>query len=303
MAWYDYGGFAPYVSQAQRRAQAAREARQLAKQGVKLRPVLIEGRAIATTFWGKAWCEHLERYADFANRLPRGRTYARNGSVMDLQISTGEVRAMVSGSEIYDARVAVQPVAPARKRALARECAGKIDSVVELLAGELSDGVMKVLCRPENGLFPSTRELSMSCSCPDGAWLCKHLAAVLYGVGARLDEEPGLLFVLRGVDQTELVSHAAEKAMAGHRGATGGLERGSLSEVFGIELDGEPAPEETVRAASPGKQTRAKAPRLSASAKARPRGVVAKLRAVVEDHRSALAELKSAARKLGRRRG
>src|SRR6516165_2714205 len=94
-------GFRPYVPVAQRRAQAAREVAKRQKKGQTVSPVVIEGRAIATTFWGKAWCDNLESYSDFANRLPRGRTYVRNGSVIDLQITPGQIKALVSGSEIY----------------------------------------------------------------------------------------------------------------------------------------------------------------------------------------------------------
>ncbi len=237
---YDfYGGFGPYVPSWKRRQQAARKIAQLKKSGSNVKPVVIEGRAIATTFWGKAWCDNLEAYSDFANRLPRGRSYCRNGSVIDLQIAIGKLTALVSGSEIYSVKVNIRPLPKERWRAVVRECSGKIDSLVELLTGKLSRGVMEVLCRPEAGLFPTSKEISLSCSCPDGAWLCKHLAAVLYGVGARLDQEPELLFVLRGVDQMDLISEA------GHGGTIGDatpptnvLKEESLSGIFGIEMDG-----------------------------------------------------------------
>jgi uncharacterized Zn finger protein len=237
---YDfYGGFGPYVPVWKRRQRAAKKIVQLKKSGHNIKPVVIEGRAIATTFWGKAWCDNLETYSDFASRLPRGRTYARNGSVIDLQIAIGKLTALVSGSEIYNAKVNIRPLPKERWRAVVRECSGKIDSLVELLTGKLSRGVMEVLCRPQAGLFPTSKEISLSCSCPDGAWLCKHLAAVLYGVGARLDQEPELLFVLRGVDQMDLISEA------GHGGTIGDaappanvLKEESLSGIFGIEMDG-----------------------------------------------------------------
>jgi uncharacterized Zn finger protein len=226
------------VTVAERRAQAEQRLAELRKRGQEINPVVIRGRAIATTFWGKAWCQNLESYGDFANRLPRGRTYARNGSVVDLQIEPGRLRALVSGSSLYTAEVEIRPMEADRWKRLAGECAGKIDSVVELLSGRLSEGVMEILCGRERGLFPSTQEISLSCSCPDGARLCKHLAAVLYGVGARLDHQPELLFVLRGVDQVDLVSRATNAV--GRADAGGGLEGESLSELFGIEIETEP---------------------------------------------------------------
>jgi uncharacterized Zn finger protein len=238
LAYGYYYGFAPYVSVAERRKRAARKLAQLRKKGHDPKPVRIDGRVIAKTFWGKAWCDHLESHADLANRLPRGRTYVRNGSVIDLQIAPGEVRALVSGSAFYDVRVRIQPLAAKRWKAVRRECGGQIGTVVELLAGKLSSAVMEVLCDREKGLFPGTREITMSCSCPDGAWLCKHLAAVLYGVGARLDHAPELLFTLRGVDGAELVAAAGRAgALAGAAPTGGAMDEEHLAEIFGIELE------------------------------------------------------------------
>jgi uncharacterized Zn finger protein len=238
LAYGYYYGFAPYVSVAERRKRAARKLAQLRKKGHDPKPVRIDGRVIAKTFWGKAWCDHLESHADLANRLPRGRTYVRNGSVIDLQIAPGEVRALVSGSAFYDVKVRIQPLAATRWKAVRRQCAGQIGTVVELLAGRLSSAVMEVLCDGEKGLFPGTREITMSCSCPDGAWLCKHLAAVLYGVGARLDHAPELLFTLRGVDGAELVAAAGRAgALAGAAPTDGAMDEEHLAEIFGIELE------------------------------------------------------------------
>jgi uncharacterized Zn finger protein len=209
-----------------------------AKKGQKVSPVKIEGRAIATTFWGKAWCENLEAYSDYASRLPRGRTYVRNGSVVDLQIAPGKVTALVMGSELYEIEVEIEPMKPAAWKALAAECAGHIDSLVELLAGRLSDGVMAVMTRKGTGLFPTPREIALDCSCPDWADMCKHVAAVLYGIGARLDEKPELLFVLRNVDHHDLVALAGEAPTVG-RPARGkkAIADADLSDIFGIELD------------------------------------------------------------------
>ena len=235
---YFDGAFPEYVTVAERRKRAARKLAQLRRKGHEPRPVQLEGKAIATTFWGKAWCDHLESHADLANRLPRGRTYVRNGSVIDLQIAEGEVRALVSGSEIYEAKVRIQPLAAARWKAVRRECAGQIATVVELLAGKLSSAVMEVLCHGQRGLFPGTSEITMSCSCPDGAWLCKHLAAVLYGVGARLDHAPELLFTLRGVDGPDLVAAAGRAgALASAAPAEGAVAAEHLADIFGIELE------------------------------------------------------------------
>ena len=235
---YGYYGFKPYVSVAARRAQAARELAKLQKKGRKISPVAIEGRKIARTFWGEAWCDNLERYSDFANRLPRGRTYVRNGSVVDLQVAPGSVTALVSGSMMYDVKVTVGPVPRARWSAICKECSGAIDSLVELLQGRFSKGVMTRLCEEKTGLFPSPKEILFTCSCPDWASMCKHVAAVLYGIGARLDHEPELLFTLRKVDSQDLIAKAGSDLSTKHKGPAGVkvLASDDLSEMFGIEM-------------------------------------------------------------------
>jgi len=238
MAFYDYYGFAPYVSVAARRAQAARELAKLQKKGRTLSPVAIDGRKIARTFWGVAWCDNLERYSDFSNRLPRGRSYVRNGSVVDLRIEPGHVTALVSGSSLYDVKITVRSLPKAHWNAIRRDCSGAIDSVIELLQGRLSQSVMSRLCQEKAGMFPLPKDISFTCSCPDWATMCKHVAAVLYGIGARLDQRPELLFTLRKVGQQGLIANAGaslSKKPTG-RDSTKVLVSDDLSEMFGIEM-------------------------------------------------------------------
>lgn len=233
----DYG-WGEYVPVAQRRAQAAREMAKLAKEGHPVSPVVIEGLRIARTFWGKAWCDNLERYSDFANRMPRGRTYVRNGSVVDLQVAPGEVTAIVSGSDLYRVNVTIAPVPGTHWDALCKDCGGAVDSVVELLQGRFSKAVMGRICQAGTGLFPAPAEIQMACSCPDWATMCKHVAAVLYGIGARLDERPELLFRLRQVDEAELIASAASSLAIDRQAPASGkvLEEGDLSAIFGVEI-------------------------------------------------------------------
>ena len=238
MSYYQ-GGWAPYVSVAERRRKAERAAAKAAKSGAQFLPVAAFRGAIAKTFWGKAWSDNLEAYSDYANRLPRGRTYVRNGSVIDLRIVEGEVKAQVMGSSLYQVAVKVAAVSQQQWRAISKDCAGSIDSLVELLQGKLSTAVMQRICTPRTGLFPAPREISFSCSCPDGASMCKHVAAVLYGVGARLDRQPELLFGLRRVDATDLVSQAGAGLPKSTKGPAAGkvLAESMLADVFGIEMD------------------------------------------------------------------
>lgn len=241
MAFSDnyYYGFRDYVSVAERRQQAARELAKLAKKGRKTSPVTIDGRKIATTFWGKAWCDNLERYSDYANRLPRGRSYVRNGTVVDLQVAAGVVTALVSGSALYTVKIEVGSVARARWQSIRKDCSGAIDSVIELLQGRLSDAVMARLCDQKTGLFPSPADIGFSCSCPDWASMCKHVAAVLYGIGARLDHRPELLFTLRQVAHEELIARVGASLSASATATTAGtkvLAEEDLSGMFGIEI-------------------------------------------------------------------
>ena len=254
-------GWKPYVPVAQRRANAAKAVAKMVKKGATVMPVKLEGRKIASTFWGKGWCEHLESYSDYSNRLPRGRTYVRNGSVVDLQIEKGRITALVSGSELYKIEINIKPLPKHHWASVQTECGGKIDSLIELLQGRLSSGVMQIVTHRQKGLFPAPAEIEMDCSCPDSAGMCKHLAAVLYGVGARFDQQPNLLFLLRGVDPSELISKAsAAQALEQTDSGQPAMGDAELADVFGIELDSGPQPAPAPAKAVP-------APKKSAAAK------------------------------------
>jgi uncharacterized Zn finger protein len=231
--------FAPYVSVAQRRREAQRELEKLRKKGLVVLPIEIDGRIIAKTFWGKAWCENLESYSDFENRLPRGRTYVRNGSVVHLEIHAGRISARVSGSELYSVEITIASLPNPHWKCVKSQCAGQIGSLVELLQGRLSKNVMDVVTQRGGGLFPKPAEIKMKCSCPDWAGMCKHVAAVMYGVGARLDDKPELLFLLRKVDHLELIAGAVGAAPVAEAGKSRGkktIAAGDLADVFGIEM-------------------------------------------------------------------
>jgi uncharacterized Zn finger protein len=236
--WYN---FKPYVPVAERRARAAREVAKRARKGHVVSPVRITGKSIAATFWGEAWCENLESYSDFANRLPRGRTYVRNGSVVDLKIEKGRISALVSGSELYDVEIDITALPKEKWAALKAQCAGKIGTLVELLQGKLSKAVMEMVADRERGLFPKPKEIKMKCSCPDYAGMCKHVAATMYGVGNRLDSAPELLFTLRRVDHTELIEQAVPAAPLKGESKSPTIAPDALGDIFGIEIGGAPA--------------------------------------------------------------
>ena len=236
MSWWNY---APKPSAYELRHRAARERQRLAKRfakvGRKASAVVVEGRTIARTFWGKAWCDNLESYRDYEYRLPRGRSYLRNGAVLDLDIRSGSIAAVVSGTSLYDVEIKIKPVAAAHWTGIKTQCSGQIGSLIELLEGRLSERVMQIITHREQGLFPKPAEIEMTCSCPDWATMCKHVAAVMYGVGARLDKAPELLFTLRKVGQEELIAQAADLEVS-RRSRRKTLASEDLGGVFGIEL-------------------------------------------------------------------
>lgn len=234
MSWWS---FERKPSVQQQRQKAIREGQRLAKLGHKLSPVTaIEGRKIAATFWGKAWCQNLESYRDYEYRLPRGRSYVRHGAVLHLDVSAGKIAALVHGSEIYEVEITIKPLAQTHWSRIKTQCAGQIGSLIELLEGRLSEGVMRIVTHPAEGLFPKPTEIQMACSCPDSATMCKHVAAVMYGVGSRLDAQPDLLFILRKVEHAELVASAAD-FKATHTGSKRKtIADNQLSDVFGIEI-------------------------------------------------------------------
>jgi uncharacterized Zn finger protein len=233
--WYDE--YPEYVTVAERKAQAALEVEKLRKKRRDIAPVVIEGQKIAKSVWGKAWCDNLERYSDFETRLPRGRSYVRNGSVVHLSIARGKVEAMVSGSRMYKVRIEIAVAAPKRWQAICKDCTGSVGSLVELLQGKLSKSVMERVCRDADGLFPAPKEIKLSCSCPDWADMCKHVAAVMYGVGARLDAQPELLFALRGVDHADLIADAGAGLPQTGAASERILADDDMGALFGLDME------------------------------------------------------------------
>ena len=212
----------------------------LKAEGLELSPVEpVRGHRIATTFWGQAWCRNLTRYSDYENRMPRGRSYVRHGSVVHLEVEPGEIHALVSGSDLYRVTIRIEPLARKQWDAILGQCAGEIEDLVHLLRGEPPKRVMEIVTRPGDGLFPTPKEIELDCSCPDWADMCKHAAAVLYGVGVRLDHDPEQLFRLRSVDPNDLVSAVPDAAEPDEDDALAGED---LSALFGIRLEGEDSP-------------------------------------------------------------
>ena len=232
-----YYGYAPYVTVAERRAKAQKQLEKMKKKGLKVQPVQLSGRKIADSFWGKGWCDHMESFGDYANRLPRGRTYVRNGSVCHLEIKAGRIEAIVSGSSLYNISITISPLALHKWKTVKSACTGRIDSLIDLLRGKLDRSVMEVVSDRKDGLFPLPGEIKFDCDCPDSAGMCKHIAAVLYGVGARLDHSPELLFHLRGVNHEELVDVSAVVTGVAKAGTSRRrIAASGLADVFGVEM-------------------------------------------------------------------
>ena len=244
---YGYG-FPPYVSVAEKKAEAAKNLAKLKKKNPNINPIIIESTKIAKTWWGKAWNDNLESYADFANRIGRGRSYVRHGAVLDLQITEGSVTALVQGSvsKPYEIKINIKPLPDNIRKKITDACEGKLDSLQELLEGKFPEGLAELFTAHGKGLFPSPKEISLDCSCPDWAEMCKHVAAALYGVGARLDNDPALFFVLRKVKVDDLISKAITQESENllkrsQKKSSRVIEDVDVSAMFGIEMEtGEP---------------------------------------------------------------
>ena len=240
-ASYNFGGFAPYVPVAEKKDKAQKTITKLKRTNPNLAPVVIEGRKLAKTWWGMAWNNNLENYADFAYRIGRGSSYVKNGMVVDLQINAGNVTGLVCGSESepYKVQIAIDKMADSKWKKLLPYCAQRIGSVAELAEGKFPEDLKELFMGKDSGLFPSPREIHIRCSCPDYAVLCKHAAAVLYGIGARFDQDPLLFFKLRGVPFEDLLAKALDARMnsmlknAGKK-TSRVLDSDDISKIFGV---------------------------------------------------------------------
>lgn len=197
----------PTKDQLKKNARATAKAARA--KGKALEPIIIQGKRIVTSWWGNAWCENLERYADYDNRLDRGKRYVRTGSVVDLKIQKGKVAARVQGRRKapYKVEIRISPLSEERCQYALEQCGRKIQNLEMLISGNFPEE-LKNLFSGEKGLFPEPKEISFNCSCPDWALMCKHVAAVLYGIGARFDENPMLFFELRGIDVERFIDVA-----------------------------------------------------------------------------------------------
>ena len=239
-----YWGYPRYVSVAEKRAKAAKKLKQLKKKNPAIKPIIIEGSTIVRTWWGKSWNHNLERYADYSNRIGRGRSYVRHGAVLDLQISPGQVESLVQGtrSKPYSVIIKIKGINKKIWQNIKAACADRLDSLPELLAGKFPKALGEIFTAQGQGLFPSPEEIEFNCSCPDWAYMCKHVAATLYGIGARLDDSPNLFFKLRKVDIDDLIQQTitdqsynllkkAEETSARI------IAESDLSGMFGIDME------------------------------------------------------------------
>jgi uncharacterized Zn finger protein len=211
MSW-GYGYYSkPSVASQQK--QAEKRKKQLEKKLGELQSIVIQGGKIAKTWWGIAWNKNLESYADFENRIGRGRSYCKNGFILDLRVAEGEITAQVSGSSIYEVMIKIDKLSEKKWGKICAACAKRVENIGALVEGKFPQELADVFMKQGEGLFPTPREIHMYCDCPDIARLCKHIAAALYGVGARLDSDPLLFFKLRGVDPGELIKKSIEEKM------------------------------------------------------------------------------------------
>lgn len=213
MAFYNY--YPEYIPVAQKKVEVKKQIEKLKKKNTNLEPIIIEGKNIANTWWGKAWNKNLENYADYSNRISRGRSYVRMGAVLDLKIETGIVKALVQGSEKkpYEIEIRITALSNDKWDSILKLCNHKIDNLAELVEGKFPKELEEIFTLKGKGLFPTDKEIKFSCSCYDWADMCKHVTAVLYGIGARFDDDPTLFFKLRNIDFEVLLKKTIEQKM------------------------------------------------------------------------------------------
>ncbi len=246
MSW-GYSQYPKYVTVAEKKARAEKKLQQLKKKTPGIRPVVIVGSTLARSWWAKTWNRSLERYADYRNRIDRGKSYVRHGAVLDLKITSGKVRALVMGSasKPYEVVVDILPMKKNNWQELQNHCQGHLKSLQDLLAGKFPQALAEVFFTEGKGLFPGPRDIKFQCSCPDWASMCKHVAATLYGIGARFDEDPSLFFTLRGLDTGDLIAGAVkdrteELLKRTKKKSAKIIDDSDLSNIFGIDMDEKP---------------------------------------------------------------
>lgn len=242
-----YWGYPKYVSVSQKIAKAEKKLKQLRKKMPDIKPVILTGSSLARTWWAKSWNNNLERYADYDNRIGRGRSYLRHGAVLDLKITPGKVTALVMGTAAnpYEITITIEPVAAKLWQTIKKQCQGHLKSLQDLLAGKFPKALAEIFFTQEQGLFPTPKAIRFQCSCPDSASMCKHIAAALYGVGARFDEDPSLFFTLRGVDTGDLIADAVQGSTDELLNKTTKktarvIDDADLADLFGIDMDLQP---------------------------------------------------------------
>ena len=236
-----YDDFPTYVSVGEKKAKAAKSLEKLKKKNGDIEPVIIDGRTLAKSWWGKAWNLNLESYADYENRIGRGKSYVRNHAVLDLKISGGKVAAKVQGTRVrpYDVEVVIDPLNHANWQKILELCNRRIDTLEQLTEGKFPKELAIIFTDKKYDMFPSPREIHFDCSCPDWAYMCKHVAATLYGIGARFDQNPMLFFELRGINGQELIRKSVEQKVesmlknAGRKSDREILEQ-DVADIFGL---------------------------------------------------------------------
>ncbi len=205
-----------YESVGDRISKAKKKLKKLQKKDPSINPITIEGKHIANTWWGKAWINNLKYYADYDNRLSRGRSYVKNGLVIHLAIKKSEIEAMVIGtsSTPYKIKININKLNENKWKKITELSHKQLHSLSELIDGIFPQELSDIFSNKSEGIFPSTKEMRFDCSCPDWANMCKHVSASLFATGKRLDEDPALIFKLRGVDINDLINKAVEKEVA-----------------------------------------------------------------------------------------
>lgn len=219
------------MTYAELKKRAVARLNELREEGEELHPVVADSRKLASHFWGSAWMKQLALCEAGGLALSPGRSLLRHSCVLDLSVSGGHIAAKVMGEYVYDVIVDVAPLRDEALDELRYACSRRVSSLTALLEGKLDEDLLHLLCRSEGGLLPSPEEWRMGCTCPDWGEPCPHEAAAVYAAGVLVDDDPSLLFQLRGIRPEDLLATDCIQCEETN------FDAKSLESLFGIEID------------------------------------------------------------------
>ena len=209
--------------------------------------VKIDGKVISSSWWGQMWCRNIENYSNIRNRLERGRTYIRQNTVKSLSISNNCAESQVQGhsKEPYRVIINIKTIEKSKYDNILNKCENSVDNLESLMTGSFPKEYQQFFTDEEYGLFPKSNEIDYNCTCLDyekNMHMCKHIAATMYAIGNKLDNDPLIFFKLRGIDISEFSNKILKKETEFVWNNINGesnrkINSNDISFLFGVDCD------------------------------------------------------------------